>query len=103
MSVLTELAIFPLDKTGSLSPFVGRVIELIRNSGYPYKLNAMGTVFETEDLFSANKIIEAAYGVLEPDCDRVYLTIKIDIKKNSFNCINSKLASVEQRIGEVEK
>ncbi len=103
MSVLTELSIFPLDKTGSLSQYVSRVIEMIKNKGIAYKLNPMGTVFETDDLRSANMIIEEAYQLLEPDCERVYMTIKIDVKKNSFNCINSKLASIEKRIGEVEK
>ncbi len=103
MSVLTELSIFPLDKTGSLSPYVSRVIELIRGSGVEYKLNPMGTVFETEDLRSAHIIIEEAYALLAVDCERVYLTVKIDIKKSAFNCINTKLASIEQKIGDVSK
>lgn len=103
MSVLTELSIFPLDKTGSLSPYVSRVIDLIRRSGHEYKLNPMGTVFETSDLRTAHQMIEEAYALLETDCERVYLTVKIDIKKNAINSINTKLASIEEKIGSVNK
>lgn len=103
MSVLTELSMFPLLKGSSVSAYVSKVIEVIKQSGAPYKLNPMGTVFETETLEEAHKLIETGYRIIEQDCDRVYITTKIDIKKSSSNNINSKLASVESRIGPVDK
>lgn len=103
MAVLTELAIFPLDKGNSLSEYVSKAVKLIKQSGVEYKLNPMGTVFETENLRDAHDLIEQAYALLEPDCERVYLTVKIDIKKSATNVINAKLASVESKVGEVSK
>jgi len=103
MSVLTEIAMFPLNQGASVSTYVSKVIDIIRKSGVPYKLNSMGTVFETETLREAHALIEAGYATLEPDCERVYITTKIDIKKSSSNNINSKLASVESKIGTVDK
>lgn len=101
MSVTSEIAIFPLDKGVSLSSYVGKVIELIKNSGYEYKLNAMGTVYETDTIAEALKIIEEAYALLEPETERVYCTAKFDIAKNKKNRIEGKIKSVENKIGKV--
>lgn len=103
MSVLTELSIFPIGVGASVSNHVSKVIAMIRESGADYKLNPMGTVFETTTLAGAHKIIEDAYALLEPDCERVYLTTKIDIKKSATNILNTKLASIEEKIGSTNK
>lgn len=104
MSVLVEFAMFPTDKQGeSASPYVSKVIEMIRDSGVPYKLSAMGTTFETDTIEAANKIIADAYKVLEPHTERVYTTIKMDIRKAAVDRINGKVASIEKIIGEVNQ
>ena len=57
MSVLLELSIFPLDKGESLSAFIAPVMDLIRSSGFPYQLTAMGTLVETEALGEALALV----------------------------------------------
>lgn len=102
MSVLVEFAMFPTDKQGkSASPFVSKVIAMIRESGVPYKLGAMGTTFETETIEEANAIIANSYKVLEPISERVYTTIKMDIRKGAVNRIDGKIESIEKQIGVV--
>ncbi len=102
MSVLVEFAMFPTDKKGeSASPYVSKVIEMIRESGVPYKLSAMGTTFETETIEEANVIIANAYKTLEPFSERVYSIIKMDIRKGAVDRINGKIESVEKHIGKV--
>lgn len=102
MSVLVEFAMFPTDKQGeSASPYVSKVIEMIRNSGVPYKLSAMGTTFETDTIEAANKIIADSYKVLEPHTERVYTTIKMDIRKAAKDRLHGKVASIEKIIGAV--
>ncbi len=103
MSVLTDLTIFPTDRGESVSEYVSRVIDMIRNSGYPYKLSPMGTVFETDTMPEALDIIEKAYRVLEPYANRIYATVKFDIRKNKSNRIEQKIKSIEEKIGEVSK
>lgn len=71
MSVLLEFAMFPTDKGESVSPYVSKVIEMIRDSGTIYQLTPMGTIIETETMPEALAIVQKAYDVLEPDCDRV--------------------------------
>ncbi len=101
MSVLVEFAMFPTDKGESVSSYVSRVIDVVRNSNVEYKLTPMGTVFETETMGEALKIIEESYKVLEPDCNRVYATVKFDIRKNRSGRMKQKIKSIEKHIGSV--
>ncbi|MEO2066261.1 MAG: MTH1187 family thiamine-binding protein, partial [Desulfurobacteriaceae bacterium] len=92
------------DKGESVSPYVARIIKMIDESGVPYKLTPMGTVFETETMAEALKIIEKAYSLLEPDCNRVYCVAKFDIRKGKSGRLVQKIKSVEEKIGkEVSK
>jgi len=102
MSVLVEFAMFPTDKKGeSASPYVSKVIEMIRDSNVPYKLSAMGTSFETETIEEANALIAKSYRTLEPYSERVYTIIKMDIRKGAVNRIEGKIESIERHIGKV--
>ncbi len=103
MSVLLEYAIFPTDKGESVSKYVSRVIDMIRSSGYPYKFTAMGTIVETPTVREALELVARSYDLLEPDCNRVYSSIKMDIRKGKDNRLEGKVKSVEQKIGTVNK
>ncbi|ACN98288.1 MTH1187 family thiamine-binding protein [Sulfurihydrogenibium azorense] len=104
MSFLVEFSMFPTDKGESVSQYVSRIIKMIDSSGVPYKLTPMGTVFETNTMEEALNIINQAYKQLEPDCNRVYTVIKMDIRKNAENRIEGKVKSVEEKLGkEVKK
>jgi uncharacterized protein (TIGR00106 family) len=103
MSVLMEFAIFPTDKGESVSPWVAKVIDMIRASGYSYKLASMGTTIETETLAEALKILEKASAILEVDANRIYATAKFDIRKSDGNRMMQKVEDIEKQIGEVQK
>ncbi len=101
MSVLVEFAMFPTDKSESVSKYVSRIIEMFKNSEINYKLTPMGTVFETDTMENALKILLSAYETLEPDCNRIYSTVKFDIRKNKNNRMSQKIKSIEDKIGKV--
>lgn len=102
MSVLLEYAMFPTDKGQSVSKYVSKIIQMIRETGFPYNLTAMGTIVETENIKQATEIINKSYEILEPETQRVYASIKMDIRKNKKNTINSKIESIKQKIGNIE-
>jgi|SRR6056297_95183 len=102
MSVLLEFAMFPTDKGDSVSQYVGKVIQMIKESGHPYKLTAMGTIIETETMDEALAIINKSYQVLEPFSNRVYSSIKLDIRKGKTNRLEEKIKSIESKIGKVD-
>ncbi|MCK4874210.1 MAG: MTH1187 family thiamine-binding protein [Sulfurimonas sp.] len=101
MSVLLEFSMFPTSPDGregaSVSKQVSKVIDAIDKSGVAYQLTPMGTVIETDTMKEALSIIELAYEQLQ-DCERVYSSLKFDIRKNTKNRLKTKIASVEKAL-----
>lgn len=104
MSVLLEMSMFPTDKSESKSKEVAEVIRIVRDSGANYQLTAMATIIETNTLKEALELVEKCYSKLEElGCNRVYATLKFDIRKGHENRLKTKIESVEKHIGEVSK
>ncbi|SFE15891.1 MTH1187 family thiamine-binding protein [Thermophagus xiamenensis] len=101
MSVLLNFAIFPTDKGASVSQYVSKVLDFIRDSGVSYRLNPMGTTIETETMQEALEVVNKAYLILEPLADRIYATINIDARKGPIGRMDSKISSIENKIGKV--
>lgn len=102
MSVLLEFSMFPTSENcrdgSSVSKQVSKIIDAIDKSGVSYKLTPMGTVVETKTMKEALSIIELAYEQVS-DCDRVYSSLKFDIRKNTKNRLVTKINSVEKELG----
>ena len=103
MSIMVEYAMFPTDKGESVSQYVSRIIGMLKESGITYQLTPMGTVFETETMEEALNIIDKSYKLLEPDCNRVYSSVKFDIRKSEPGRMKKKIDSIEKITGEVSK
>lgn len=97
MSVLVNFAIFPTDIGTSVSREVSEIIKSVKDSGFEYKLNAMGTVFETGTMAQALSVIQNAYDLLQ-DHERVYLVVNMDIQKTKDGRIRSKIQSIEDKM-----
>ena len=102
MSVLVNFSMFPTDKTGSMSPYVAKIEQAIRRTGFPSQLGSMSTVVETLTLREAFAVIEAAYAALE-GCTRVYVNATLDIRTDRDNRMTAKVQSVEEKIAQLEK
>ena len=104
LSVLLEFSMFPTSdecrEGSSVSKQVSKIVKMIDESGYPYRLTPMGTVVETKTVKEALVIIEKAYACLS-DCERVYAALKFDIRKGKTDRLTQKIASVEKHIGKV--
>ncbi len=99
MSVLMEFSMFPTDKGESVSAYVSRILAFIDESGVSYRLTPMGTILETETMEEALRVMTEAYKRLEPDCRRVYVSAKLDIRKDRKNGLTQKIASIEKHAG----
>ena len=107
MSVLLEFAMFPTSdncrKGASVSKQVAKIIDAIDRSGVKYQLTPMGTIIETDTMREALDVIELAYEQVK-GCERVYSSLKFDIRHNSEDRLTNKIKSVEKNIGrEVQK
>jgi len=107
MSVLLEFAMFPTSDNcregSSVSKQVAKIIDAIDKSGVTYQLTPMGTIVETDTMREALDVIELAYEQVQ-ECERVYSSLKFDIRHNSQNRLVNKIRSVEKNIGrEIQK
>ncbi|MEN4045059.1 MULTISPECIES: MTH1187 family thiamine-binding protein [Sulfurimonas] len=107
MSVLLEFSMFPTSDNcrdgSSVSKQVAKIVDAIDKSGVAYQLTPMGTVVETKTMREALDIIELAYEQVS-GCDRVYSSLKFDIRKNTKNRLTSKIKSIETQLKrEVQK
>lgn len=98
MAVLMEFAIFPTDKGISVSNDVSKVINMIRNSGYEHQLTAMGTLVETDSVEQAMDVVSQAANILGENSERIYSSIKLDIKKGATNMLQTKVKSIEDKL-----
>lgn len=98
MSVVMNFAMFPTRQSQGISAYVAKVVKSVRESGFESQLTSMGTIVETDTLGQALEVIEKAYATLEEDCDRVYVTLNIDIRKDGKGRIKSKIQSVESKL-----
>ncbi len=92
--VLAEFAMFPTDKGESVSKYVSQVIDTIDKSGITYKLTPMGTVLEGtwEDVFG---VIGKCFKVLEPQANRISVSIKVDYRKGEQSRMTSKIDKIQ--------
>lgn len=107
MSVLLEFAMFPTSDNcregSSVSKQVAKIIDAIDKSGVTYKLTPMGTIVETNTMREALDVIELAYEQVK-DCERVYSSLKFDIRHDSDDRLKTKIKSVETHLDrEVKK
>lgn len=102
MSVLLEFSMFPTDKGESVSPYVSKIIEMIRGSDANYQLTPMGTIIESDDIDEALNLVKQAYEVLDKaGCNRIYSSLKFDIRKGQENRLQAKVNSIREKIGSV--
>lgn len=99
MSVLFEFAMFPTDKGASVSAYVSRLLRVIDDGTSQYRLTPMGTVVEVDTMDEALSVIKKCYEQLEPDCGRIYSTVKFDIRKGASGRLEGKIASMEEKVG----
>lgn len=93
-----NFAMFPTDKGASVSPYVAKIVGMIKELGYEYRLTAMGTIVETATIDQALDVVNSSYRLLEPDCERVYVTINLDIRKGDLGRIEGKIKSVNEKL-----
>lgn len=96
--VILEFSIFPLDKGDSLSPFVARSLDIVDRSGVDYRCHAMGTLLEG-DIDAVLDVVKQCFQAMATDCDRIECSIKVDYRKGRRGGLESKVASVEQKLG----
>lgn len=96
--LLAELSIWPMDKGESVGRYVARCLEIIDQSGLPYRLGPLGTTIEGE-WDEVMQVVTRCHAALAADCNRVTATLKLDWRKGQSGRIDAKVKSVEDHVG----
>ena len=96
--VLLELSMTPLGKGTSVSPYVARSLAIIDESGLDYRLHAMGTIIEGE-IDQVLDVVKQCFEAMAADCERITCSVKFDYRKGRSGRLESKIKSVEEKIG----
>jgi uncharacterized protein (TIGR00106 family) len=94
VSVIVDFSIFPVDKGESVRAYVSRAVKIIKESGLPHKLGPMGTCVEGE-WNEVMALVGRCFEALKKDCNRVYMTIKVDYRKGSSGRMEGKIQSIK--------
>jgi uncharacterized protein (TIGR00106 family) len=95
---LLDFSMTPLGKGESVSPYVARCLEVVAASGLDYRLHAMGTTVEGE-LEEVLALVRRCFEALQPDCDRISCSVKIDYRKGPGGRLESKVRKVQELVG----
>jgi uncharacterized protein (TIGR00106 family) len=96
--LLAEFSMWPMDKGESVGPYVARLLDIIDKSGLRYRLGPLGTCVEG-DYDQVMAVIKQCHDALAKDCKRIACTIKMDFRAGHDNMLESKIESVEQKLG----
>jgi uncharacterized protein (TIGR00106 family) len=96
--VLLEMSIVPLGMGESVSKYVAECVDLVDRSGLAYELHAMGTIVEGE-LTDVLDLMRRCIEQVAKSSNRVTCTAKIDYRQGEQGSLQTKVDSVEQRLG----
>lgn len=95
---MAEFSVVPIGKGESVSEQVAECIRVVEASGVRYRINPMGTVLEG-GYDEVMAVIRDCHMAVMMMCPRVITSIKIDDRKGAVDALESKVASVERRLG----
>ncbi len=94
--VLLEFSMYPTDQGASVSRFVARSLEIIDDSGLPYRLGPMGTTIEGE-MDQVLDVVSRCFERMSGDCDRIAVNVKMDWRRGAKDRLQGKVDSVRRK------
>src|SRR3989337_1033188 len=97
--MIAEISVIPIGEGIDLASYVARVVKIIDESGFDYKINAMGTVVEG-DSDRVFDLIKKCHNKMLESVQRVYTVVKIDERKDKKGkMIEHKVQAIEKELG----
>ena len=94
--ILAQLSVFPIGEGTSLSRFVKKGIQVIKESGYNYEIGGMSTAIEVPDLDALfNLVKEVHQAHVEEGGQRIVIDLKFDDRRDKDATIGSKRNAVK--------
>jgi uncharacterized protein (TIGR00106 family) len=98
MSLMTLFSMTPLGKGESVSKYVAKVVDVVDKSGLPYMITPMGTIIESETWDETMSVLKDGFNLMQQDCSRISVVIKIDYREGKSGRFKAKVASLEKKL-----
>ncbi len=96
---IAEVSIIPLGvQSTSLSPYVAKVLEVLKDSRVEYELTAMGTIITGELAIIWQVLRKMHEACFCSDVNRVLTTIRIDDRRDKAGTPQQKVQSVLNKL-----
>jgi len=96
--VMLEFSMYPTDKGESVSDYVKRSLEIIDDSGLPYRFGPMGTTIEGE-IDEVLGVVKCCFERMSEDCNRIACALKMDYRVGDTVRLEAKVATVKRKTG----
>jgi len=96
--MLAEVSIVPIGEGVSVSEYVAESMKIIDASGLDYRINPMATVI-AGDYDEVMSVVKRCHLRMMELSQRVITSIKIDDRKDEKATLDSKIRSVERKLG----
>lgn len=100
MKVVAEIQFIPIGTGVSLSPHVAEAVRLIRESGLPHHLHAMGTDVEGEWDEVLSLVRRCTDRLLAMGVPRLAVSVKLAVRADREGSMAQKVAAVERRLAD---
>ena len=95
--IIAEFAIFPTSEGVSVSKYVRKAVEIIRESGLKNETGAMSTVIEAKTLDEIFDVIRKAHkAMIDMGVKRIHIDLRIDHRLDKEASIESKKRAVNE-------
>jgi len=92
--MIAQVSVYPIGEGTSLSRFVKKGIQVIRESGYPYEVGGMATTVEVPDLEALFRLVQKVHAAhVAEGARRIVIDLKVDDRRDKAATIASKKAS----------
>ncbi|MER7278265.1 thiamine-binding protein [Dactylosporangium sp. NPDC000244] len=98
MSVLVAFSVTPLGLGEDVGSLVAEAVRVVRASGLPNRTDAMFTTVEGSTWEEVMAVVQAAVAVVQASAPRTSTVIKVDWRDGPVGRLESKVATVEQRL-----
>ena len=94
--VLAQFSVYPLGEGTSLSRFVKKGIQVVKESGYKYEIGGLSTTVEVPDLDSLFQLVKKVHQAhLGEGAKRVVIDLKVDDRRDKEATIDTKRNAVK--------
>jgi uncharacterized protein (TIGR00106 family) len=94
--VLAQFSVYPLGEGTSLSRFVKKGIQVVKDSGFKYEIGGLSTTVEVPDLDSLFQLVKKVHQAhLGEGAKRVVIDLKVDDRRDKDATIDTKRNAVK--------